>query len=230
MEKILKLLFVVLVLCISLAVYGVATPKNIEDAISKIDYGFIDFKYTMKDDQLLNGKKDLWISEFQPGSDILYNLKTKDGKEPSKRERRRYSKDKVNLFGKDRFVEDTEFTFTDLVKSSEYYFIKNERGISHYSFRNQNSIIPQNDEPLYGEVWLNDSTNEITRVMLKNYNDLDVFIGISIKKFQLNFYFEPLDKETTIIKDILCEIYGNILFFNVDYSSTISMSNYRSIN
>lgn len=197
-------------------------------AINKLDYGFIDYEFTMIDDQTMGGKRLRRVSEFNPDEELQFNLNNKNGKTPSKREVRSYSKDKTNLFGKDRFLKNSDFTFKDLAMSDSYEFIEEDSGLSRFSFINRNSVIPENSEPLYGELWVDLNSQEITRIYLQNIDPMDIFLGISISNFQLDFEFTPEENSHTLIKDIDCEIVGNVLFFKIDYTSNISMMNYSA--
>lgn len=202
-------------------------PVEIEEAIKKLDYGFIDFKYTFVDDQLMNGKHLVRVSEFQPNSDIKFNLQTKNGKVPSKRDKKSYNKDKINLFGKDRFLDGTDFSFIQLVKADDYTLLDSRDGISRYSFTNLNSVIPENDTPLYGELLLDEEKRDITYIVLKNVKPMKVFIGVTISDFQLDFKIEPSKTDYSLIEEIKCEIFGNVLFMDIDYTSKLYLSNYR---
>lgn len=226
MENQLRQSLLILLLILSCNIFGII-PQEITEAIGKLDYGFIDFKYKFVDDQLMNGKHLVRVSEFQPNSEIQFDLLTENGKEASLRDKKSYNKDKINLFGKDRFLEDTSFSFTQLVDASEYTLIDSRDGISRYSFTNRNSVIPDSDTPLYGELLLDEENKDITYVVLKNIEPMKVFIGITISDFQLNFKIEPSISQYSLIEEIKCEINGNVLFMDIDYTSNLYLSNYR---
>lgn len=205
-------------------------PLEVKEAIEKIDYRFIDFSYNIVDDQVFNGEKLVRVSEFHPKNEILFNLQSKNGKTATLNDKKRYNKDKINLFGKDRFVMGTDFTFRKLAKADNYKLIERKNDCLKYEFINANSIIPDNDAPLKGTLTIDSNTNEIRKILLENIEPLDVFFGISLSHIELEFHFEPSDLNYCLIKDIKCKIYGQVLFVGIDYVSRFSMSNYNSIN
>lgn len=205
-------------------------PEDVEEAIQKIDYRFIDFNYKIVDKQVMNGHDLTRISNFRPGNEILFDLQSKNGKVPTARDKMKYNRDKINIFGKDRFVDDTNFTFLSLAKADEYILIENKNGISVYEFINTNSVIPENDSPLKGTIYIDNETRNVKEIHLKNIEPMDVFIGISINYFELEFEFEASDSNFSLIKGINCVIYGHVLFVEIDYVSSFSMSNYSYIN
>lgn len=220
---------IIILLAIS-TLLGAESNDLIVKAIEKLDYGFIDYEFIMVDDQTMGGKRLLRVSDFEPGREHPFHLSNNNGKKPSKRDIKSYNKDKTNLFGKERFLVNSEFTFKDLAMSDKYRFIEESNGISRYSFINKNSVIPDNDEPLYGELWVDLETQEIKKIYLKNIDPMSVFIGITISKFELEFEFHPQENSHTLIKDIDCEILGKVLFFKFDYLSNITMSDYTEID
>jgi hypothetical protein len=218
----------IIILLISLSTtLGGESLDLLKIAIDKLDYGFIDYEFIMVDDQTMGGKRLLRVSEFSPSREVPFYLSNNNGKVPTKRDIKSYSKDKTNLFGKMRFNPDTTFSFKDLAEADSYELLEEVDGISRFSFINKNSVIPDNNEPLYGELWVNLESQEIKRVYLKNIEPLSVFIGISITTFELEFEFNPQDNNHTLIKDIDCEILGKVLFFKFDYLSNIAMSDYN---
>lgn len=224
-----KTLTLILLTSLGLTLYA-TVPSGIDEAIKKLDYGFIDFKYNIVDDQLMNGKRLVRVSEFQPDREIQFNLQSENGESVSNWAKKRYSKDKTNIFGKDRFTLDSEFTFRKLVEADDYKLLESGSGLSRYSFTNRNSVIPESEEPLYGELILDEEKREITHVSLKNIQPMKVILGVTIDQFQLDFDFKPSDSSYCLIDEINCLIYGNVLFMDLDYTSNLYLSDYEALN
>lgn len=205
-------------------------PNELNEAIEKLDYGFVDFTYNFVDDQMMNGKRKLRVSEFQPDSEIQFNLQTENGEAVSKRDKKRYNKDKTNIFGKDRFMLDSEFTFRELVEADDYTLLESSNGVSRYAFTNDNAVIPESEEPLYGELLLDEEKREIIHVSLKNIEPMDVILGVSISRFQLDFEMKTSEFSYSLIEEINCEIDGNVLFMDLAYTSKLYLSDYEALN
>lgn len=205
-------------------------PENLKRAIDKLDYGFIDYKFTMVDDELMNGKRLYRVSDFNPDNECVFTLSDINGEDPTEKEIKHYSKDKTNLFGNNRFIENSSFKFVEMAESDEYQFAGRENGVARYTFINRNSVIADSDKPFNGELWLDEESEEILKIHLKNIYPIKVFLGIKVSHVEMIFNFKTSQDKHTLIDEIESIIYGNVLFYKIDYVSTIIMDNYVHID
>lgn len=191
--------------------------EQLYKAIEKIDYGEDLFSYESRVEISGMDEDSVQVISYSPLDDPKYTLISKDGKTPTEKD--------IKAFKKQREREGDDRSTKDIL-GDEFILESTDNGIAIFSFVTTEDMIPKKESKMNGKVWLDLETSEITKIELNNTKPISIFVGVSIKKFVLDFTFESYSSRYTIVTGMNFSIKGKAAMIEFNQSSTSKLYNY----
>ncbi len=190
-------------------------------ALDKLDYEENIFRYETEIKVI--GKKETTTSivSFDPNKDPKVTLILVDGREPTKKDIKKYKKQEKEQQG--------ESSLQDLL-GKEYKLLSEDNGLVKFTYKTSGDLIPKKDSKMNGEIWVDTVKESIIKIILNNDKKIDVAIGVSINTFKMEFLFKEYNSRISVVTGMNMSLKGKAVLTQFDQISKSKIYNYTLVN
>lgn len=213
-------LIVLLFVIISTNIFG-GNIEILNRAIDKLEYEEDLFRY--ETEIKVVGKKETTTSivSFDPALDPKVVLLLVNGREPTKKDIKKYQKKDKQQYGKSSIQN---------LLGKEYELLSKENGIIKFSYKTSADIIPKKESKMVGEIWVDTVKESIIKIMLNSDKKIDVAIGVSINIFEMEFIFNEFNSYISVMTGMNMTLKGKAVLVEFDQFSKSKMYDYTLVN
>lgn len=195
---------------------------KVKRAVDKLKNRDVEFKYDYSVETIEDNERILLEAVFDPLKTPSHNLLKVDGKTPTKKD--------IEEFYKELEEEDSsDEEFADLL-DGDYRYITTDGDLSCYSYTAAMEILPEKKSEFNCKIWINDKTEDVVRIELRNQKKIKIQLGVSLNRFVMEMDFKKFNNEVSVLDKMEMIIEGKAVVIDFNMKTINKMYNYELIN
>lgn len=214
---ILSILFIV-----PIFIFGNDVDK-VKRAVSKAAGPDDNFRYNYKAES--EGFVDnIYEVIYDPLKEQKHTLLKINGEVPTEKDLKKFNKSVLE--DEERKAGDD---FSELL-TGDYKYISTEGDISSYSYVTQMRLNPKEKSKLNARIWINNKTEEVVKITLKNQRDIKIQMGVALNYFHMELNFKKFNDTISVLDNTFMDLKGKALVVDFNQKTINKMYNYELAN
>lgn len=91
-------------------------------------------------------------------------------------------------------------------------------------------ILPEKKSEFNCKIWINDKTEDVVRIELRNQKKIKIQLGVSLNRFVMEMDFKKFNNEVSVLDKMEMIIEGKAVVIDFNMKTINKMYNYELIN